>query len=170
MPFGPKYDTATLQGYAALQRRFAAVSKVTDGLMRDLGKAAIRNQKKLLYTEAVRRRTGHSGQLITLGAVTPSSALTEARGTAMWADTGTKPHLIKPKAAKVLAWATSSSKGFRLTGKPSSAKGNKVGFAFAMVVHHPGTKPHPYMVRGAQMAITGANLGDRVTTAWDGAA
>lgn len=166
--FGTSYDLVSLRGYASLQRRFAAVGHVDLGLMQGLAIAAVREQKRLLYTQAVTRRTGHSGQLVTLGPVTETSALTEARGTAAWADTGTRPHLITPQAKKALRWARSSSKGFRLTGVPKA--GSTVDWAFAKVVHHPGTRPHPYMVRGAQEAIRQAGLADTVIAAWNGAA
>jgi hypothetical protein len=163
--YGLSYDLASLKGYAQLQKRLAAVGAFDKTLMRDLGVAAVREQKRLLYTQAVTRRTGHSGQLVTLGAVSASSALTEARGTAAWADTGTKPHIITPKAARVLAWASSAS-GRRLTG--ATRKGVKAAnMVFAMVVHHPGTKAHPYMVRGAQEAIRQAGLADKVIAAWN---
>jgi hypothetical protein len=165
---GINYDLATLRGYDALQRRFHAIGTLDATFMRDLGGQAIREQKKLLYTEAVTRRTGHSGQLITLENVTETSASTVARGTAVFADTGTRPHEIRPNAKKALRWAVSSSKGFRLTGVPKA--GSVVQWAFAKVVHHPGTKPHPYMVRGAKMAIAGAGLTDRIIAKWNGAA
>lgn len=46
----------------------------------------------------------------------------------------TKPHLIKPRKKKVLRWPAAG------------------GFRFAKVVHHPGYKGDPWMVRAAAMA------------------
>lgn len=162
--FGLAYEAQSLRGYANLQKRLSALGKVEATVMRDLATASVREQRKLLYTEAVQRKTGHSGQLITLGSSNEDHAETVAKGTAVWADTGTRPHIIAPKARKALRWARSSSKGFRLTGVPRA--GSVVAWAFATVVHHPGTKAHPYMVRGAQKAIKAAGL-DSFVTAWN---
>ncbi len=161
-------DLATLRGYDALQRRFKAIGTLDRTFMRDLGAQAVREQKRLLYTEAVTRRTGHSGQLITLENVRETSAETVARGTAMFADTGTRPHIIRPKVKKALRWAASSSKGFRLTGVPRV--GSVVQWRFASIVHHPGTKAHPFMVRGAKKAITGAGLTKQIIAKWNSGA
>jgi hypothetical protein len=173
--FGPgsKYAAGTLQGYTALMRRLAAAKggAIDAGLMQSLAQQANREQKALLYTEAVTRRTGHSGQLITIEGVTATSALTVARGTAAWADTGTRPHVITPKVASVLAWAAGQPGGAfrRLTGSPRKGT-TSANMTFAMIVHHPGTKPHPYMLRGAQMAVSKSGLVERIVAAWNGAA
>lgn len=45
---------------------------------------------------------------------------------------GTKPHLIHPKNKKRLRWATPGG-----------------GWAFARRVHHPGTKPDPFLYEAA---------------------
>lgn len=45
---------------------------------------------------------------------------------------GTKPHLILPKGKKRLRWATPGG-----------------GWAFARRVHHPGTKPDPFLYEAA---------------------
>lgn len=168
---GLSYDLKSLQGYAALQRRLQAVGNIDKTLMQGLGQAALREQKKLLYTTAVTRRTGHSGQLITLGPATATSAITYARGTAALAETGTRPHTITPKAAKVLAWAAGQPGGKfrRLTGS-TRKRVAKANMTFAMIVHHPGTRPHPFMIQGAREAIRQTGLADKVIAAWNGAA
>ena len=55
---------------------------------------------------------------------------------ALFVHWGTKPHLIKPRNKKALRWPA----------------GNK--FAFAKVVHHPGYKGDPWLVRAAAVAAT----------------
>ena len=48
---------------------------------------------------------------------------------ALFVHWGTKPHLIRPKTKKALRWAGPN------------------GFVFASIVHHPGYKGDPYLVR-----------------------
>ena len=165
----------TIQGYAQLQARIAALKSPTLGkaIMGSLAAAAVREQKILLYQE-VHRKTGHSGQNVILGPVTATSAQTIARSTAAYIDTGTRAHIIRPKNKKALFFSPSGA-GTRLSGSVKSAfRGSaaaraKAGAVFAMVVHHPGTKPHPFMMQGAQQAISKAGLADRVIAVWNGA-
>lgn len=154
----------TITGYSQLQARFAAISGpvATVELMKQLGVAAIREQKLL---EAPHRKTGITGASIQLGAVTASSALTRVGGAGEYLEFGTRPHIITPKVAKVLAWGGPR----RLSG--ALRKGAKAT-NFAMLVHHPGTKPYPFMVPGAQAAISksGASIGTAIVQRWNGAA
>lgn len=57
-----------------------------------------------------------------------------------WTDKGTKPHIIRPKKAKALAF----NSVFRAKTKPdslnSSAGTSKAPVAFAQEVHHPGSR------------------------------
>jgi hypothetical protein len=153
----------TIIGYTQLQARFAAISGpvATVELMRQLGGAAIREQALL---EAPHRKTGITGASIRLGTVTASSALTEVGGAGEFLEFGTRPHTITPKVAKVLAW-----------GGPRTLSGRlrKGGQAtnFATIVHHPGTKPSPFMVPGAKAAIakSGASIGTAIVQRWDAA-
>ena len=168
MPFGAKYEAATLRGYQELQARLHSLTP--QGLLKGLQTQALREQKMLLYTTAIHRKTGHTGQLIIAGPVSETVMTIYARGLAVLAETGTKPHEITPKAKLALRWATSSSMGFRLTGRPSSAKGNQIGWQFATVVHHPGTKPHEYLIAGMKKAVVGAGLADRLVDQWNAAA
>ena len=154
-----------LTGYTQLQAKLHAISSpaATKGIMQLLGLSAIREQKLL-----VRRKTGTTGRTIHLAEVTATTALTVAGGAGIYLEQGTRPHLITPNAAKALRWASSSSMGFRLSGKPSSAKGNSIGWAFAKVVHHPGTRPYPFMLPGAELAVQKAGL-DPIVGAWNAA-
>src|SRR5258708_36372876 len=131
---------ATLQGYAQLQARLKALGS-SSMLMRSIGVAAMGEAKLLAPVKTSNLR--HS---IGLGIVTPTRVQIVAKAPyAAFVEKGTRAHEITPKAARVLRWAISSSKGFRLSGAPSSAKGNVVGYAFAARVHHPGTKAQPYL-------------------------
>jgi len=62
----------------------------------------------------------------------------------LWTDKGTKPHIIKPKRAKVLAFPS----GFAPKSKPNSLRARE-GFSggptvFSKGVKHPGTKPRNF--------------------------
>jgi hypothetical protein len=48
---------------------------------------------------------------------------------------GTPPHLIRPRAAKALRWSVPG------------------GSRFALIVHHPGTKPNPFPERAIRPMI-----------------
>lgn len=153
---------ATVTGYAALQRRFAAISSPEGNVatMRLLGTAAVREQKLLVH-----RRTGNTGRTIHVASVSENRVVTAAGGAAVFLEEGTRPHTITAKAAKALRWAASRG-GATLGG------GIKAGAAvrFSKVVHHPGTKPYPFMVPGAVKAAQSAGLTDDIVKRWNEAA
>ena len=132
--------------------------------MKMLGAAVVREEKLLVH-----RKTGTTARSIHVASTTATSVTVEAGFAAPFLEYGTKPHEITPNAKRALRWATSSSKGFRLSGRPSSAKGGQVGYAFATVVHHPGTKPAPFMLPGAKVAVEKSGA-DSIIEAWNGAA
>src|SRR5439155_23222492 len=128
---------------------------------RTLGLRAVREQKLLVH-----RKTGNLGRSIHLGAVTAISVTTIAGARyARPVEFGARPHEITPKVAKALRWAASPS-GRRLSGAP------RVGAAviFAKRVHHPGSKPYPFMVPGAWKVIEKGGLKDVVIDTWNSAA
>lgn len=51
---------------------------------------------------------------------------------------GTKPHLILPRTRKVLAWRP------KIGGKRGK------GYVFSKLVHHPGTKANPFLMRAVK--------------------
>ena len=110
----------------------------------------------------VHRRTGHLQRNIVPGSISATSARVEARTPyAAPLERGSKPHVIRPKKAKVLAWGGPR----RLTGRlRSGAKATH----FATIVHHPGSKPYPYLLPGAKKAI--ADLKDVIVKLWNSAA
>lgn len=152
-----------LIGYAALRRRIEALKGGPLGrdIMKTLGEAAV-NESKALSP----KKTGNLRQSIHLDHYDDTSAKVVASANyALFVEEGTAPHEITPRARKALRWAATSSKGFRLTGTPRS--GSNVGYLFATRVHHPGTKPHPFLVPGAEKAIGSAGLGGRIVAAWN---
>src|SRR5207249_808057 len=78
---------------------------------------------------------------------------------------GTRPHEITPRVRKALRWAASPA-GRRLSGAP------RVGASvmFAKRVHHPGTKPHPFLLPAARKAVEKGHLTEQIIVAWNSAA
>ena len=154
----------SIQGMSALQHRLAAVGNpsLTTGLMRRLATASA-GEAKLL----VPKKTGNLARSIHVGTVTPTSGQVVASANyAAYVEHGTGPHEITPNARKALRWVTSGGQR-RLSGNPRKGA---TDFAFAKVVHHPGTHAHPYLLPGAKAAVTKAGLAEQIVTAWNDAA
>lgn len=142
---------ASVQGLGQLKARLEAIGEPN---LRLLQLSTIREAKLI-----VPRRTGHLGRSIVPGTVTATHATVEARTPyAATVEFGSKPHIIRPRKAKVLAWGGTR----RLSG--TLAKGSSPTH-FAREVHHPGTKPHPYLLPGARKAIAG--IKDAVVKLWN---
>ena len=119
--------------------------------------STIREAKLLVH-----RKTGHLGRSIVPGALTATHAQVEARTPyAATVEFGSKPHIIRPVKAKALAWGGVR----RLSG--TLAKGSSPTH-FARLVHHPGTKPYPYLIPGAKKAV--ADMKDVIVALWNKAA
>ena len=136
----------------ALMARMKALGE-TNVELKALQISAIREAKLLVH-----RKTGHLGRSIVPGPVTKDHAVIEARTPL---ELGAKPHIIRPKRAKVLAWGGVR----RLSGTLASGSSPT---HFARFVHHPGNKPYPYLVPGAKKAVAG--LKDAIVTVWNRAA
>ena len=144
-----------VRGIPQLQARLHAIGG--PGFMRQVGLMAVREQKLLVH-----RKTGNLGRSIVLASSSATNAVTEAgAGYAAYVELGTRPHDIVPRVARVLAWGGAR----RLSG--SLRTGAKPEF-FAMRVHHPGSRPYPFMIPGAQLAVqkSGANI---IVSLWNGA-
>ena len=152
---------AEIQGLPALNARLRAVEGSPAGMLKLLGLSTVREAKLLVH-----RKTGNLGRSIRIQGQTQTS-VTVAAGAkyAPFVEYGTRPHEITPRAAKALRWAASPG-GRRLSGSPR--KGAAV--VFAKRVHHPGTKPYPFLVPGAKRAVAGAHLKDVVIDTWNSAA
>ena len=157
----------TILGMAALQKRLEAVGnpKLTKGLMTRLAGAAA-GEAKLL----VPKKTGNLARSIHVANVTATTGQVVASANyAAYVERGTGPHEITPNARKALRWvAAGYSK--RLSGNATKATQRAGGYAFAKVVHHPGTRAHPYMMPGAKAAVQKTGLADVVVAAWNEAA
>lgn len=157
-----------VQGIEQLKRRLHAIEPGRGfgrGLMQQVGILAVQEAK-----HRVHRKTGNLGRTIRVEEATDSSVKIIAGGQqgvgyAQDVEFGTRPHEITPRAARALRWAATAA-GRRLTGSPR--KGAAV--VFAMRVHHPGTKPEPYLRPGAEAAIAKLDIGQKVVAAWNDAA
>lgn len=141
-----------LQGASALQARLRAIGK-TEVLVRSIVITGVAFAK-----HDVPRKTGNLGRTIRPGRITKDSGELVAGGTlkvgyAADVERGTRPHIIRPRPGRVgrngrpaaLAWGGSR----RLSG---SLRSGASPTNFARLVHHPGTRAHPFLVPGLQRA------------------
>ena len=136
-----------IKGVKELMARLEAIDDLGP-LMRDLALTAVSEQKHLSPV-----KTGNLRRSINLGRVTNTTAETIARAEyAAYVEYGTKPHEIRPRTSRVLAWK----------------KGGKT--IFARRVMHPGTRAQPFMIPGAQKAIQSSNVLERIVNLWNRAA
>lgn len=142
----------------ALLRRLDAIGEPKP-VLRALQLATIHEAQAL-----VPRKTGHLQRNIKPGAVTETHAIVKADTPyAAPVEFGSKPHVIKPRNARVLAWGGSR----RLSGRlRSGAKPTN----FAASVNHPGSKAKPYLIPGAKKAAGKLKLKDVIVSQWNSAA
>lgn len=150
-----------LVGYEALVARINAVVTSARPRIRLLQRWQLLGVRKAKLR--VPRKTGTLGRSIHPGDVTEDGATIVASAAyARYVEEGTRPHVIVPVRAKVLAWGGAR----RLSG--SLRSGAKPEF-FAKRVNHPGTRPRPYLVPAAREALMELDLDD-FTGAWNEAA
>jgi hypothetical protein len=152
----------TLQGGPELQRRLHAIGGTPKVILGNLGIRAVREAKLI-----VPRRTGNLGRTIRVGAHTSEFVEVRAGGAlkvgyAAYVEYGTGAHDIIPRQRKALAWGGERTLGGRLRAGSRATH-------FAKRVHHPGTKPHPFLVPGLMLALKAIGLDDMVKR-WNGAA
>ncbi len=151
-----------LQGGPELERRLHAIGATPKLILQQVGVRAVREAKIL-----VPRKTGNLGRTIRLGEHTATHVDVRAGGVravgyAAYVELGTRPHIILPRRAKVLAWGGARTLGGRLR------KGARATH-FARRVRHPGTRPRPFLRPGLAMALKAVGLDDLVKL-WNGAA
>jgi hypothetical protein len=113
----------------------------------------------------VPRKTGTLGRSIRAGGLTANHATVEAAvNYAAFVEHGTRPHIIRPRNGGFLRFPANGGSA-RLTG--SVRRGGSA--VFAREVHHPGTRPHPFLVPGARAALTRVGL-TAIVDEWNKAA
>lgn len=147
---------SSVKGVAELHRRLEALGD-TRPLMRTLQIAAVAEMQR----DAPRKTVFHQRNIVP-GRLTDDVAVVEARAPyAAALEFGSRPHVIEPKRAKVLAWGGQR----RLSGRLRS--GSKPT-NFARRVMHPGTRAQPHLIPGARRAL--ATVLDFLTRRWNEAA
>jgi hypothetical protein len=166
---------ATVDGTSELLRRLAAVGHTPDHLLDHWVPMTVKFAKQNISphnkTKATSRSIvpGHRGKL---------DAEVRAAGAAVFLEEGTRPHEIKPRNAKVLAWPASGTKR-TLSGRAARSGPmfnrktktfRKGAFIYARSVHHPGTKPSPFLMPAAEEALENYHWDRMVAGEWNGAA
>lgn len=151
----------SVKGIPQLRRRLEAVQEVAGRPL--LGRVQL---KATRYAKSnVHRRTGHLGRSIRPGSLTDSYTIVRADANyAAYEEFGTRPHTIRPRNGKTLSWPAAGSA--RLSGSVKRG-GSRI---YAKVVHHPGTKPHPFLVPGAKQAVEEEVGAEVIVKAWNDAA
>ena len=154
--------TFVLQGGPQLMRRLTAMGEAPQDMLRNTGLRAVREAKIL-----VPRKTGNLGRTIRIGGLSRTSVEVKAGGTtqvgyAAAVELGTRPHVIRPRRRKALAWggARTLAGGLRAGARATN---------FATRVNHPGTRPHPFLIPGFEKALQAIGLDDLVKR-WNQAA
>lgn len=109
---------------------------------------------------AAPKQTGNLKRSIRPGEMSVLKAsVIAATNYAVYVEMGTKPHDIRPVHARVLAWGGAR----RLTG---SLRSGARPDHFAMYVHHPGTRPRPFLKPSAEKAQMETGV-DAVIRQWN---
>lgn len=150
--------TATRQvlgrfGLLAVQRAKERVPRKTGTLDRTIrvGDIDVENQSVRILAGGTRLAANQHGRHDTSADYAP------------YVEFGTRPHVIRAKNRKALAWGGAR----RLSG--SLRKGAKPTH-FARSVNHPGTRARPFLRPGAQQALDEVGLADVVIHVWNSAA
>ena len=148
-----------------LQARLTAIERAPRDMLRQMAVEGVAEAKRL-----VPRKTGNLARTIQVGRVTDDSAQIRAGANyAAVVEFGSRAHLIRPRRKRVLMFSRNPG-ARRLTGSVRTANRRPgQGVIFARIVHHPGTRPHPYLVPGLQKAAERVGLG-AIVAAWNGAA
>ena len=103
--------------------------------------------KHTLRDNPVPFRTGNLLQSFRQRVTTTQATWYPTANYAAMVEYGTRPHLIMPRTRMALRWRSGGQQAQYVTsasGRRYYKSGNPE-FAFAKLVKHPGSKPHPYM-------------------------
>lgn len=153
-----------LEGAQALQARIKAVSNV-DGRMGSRMLRGWQLQTVYLAKRAVPVKTRNLSRTIHPGVIDGNKGATVVASAeyARYVEEGTAPHIIRPIRARVLAWGGAR----RLTG---SLRTGASPTSFARIVHHPGTRPKPFLRPAAVQALKELGMTPWYVQAWNEAA
>lgn len=154
--------TFVLQGGKQLEARLHALGQAPQGMLRQVGIHAVAQAKI-----RVPRRTGNLGRTIRIGSISPTAVEVRAGGQlnvgyAAAVEFGSRPHVIRPRRRKVLAWGGARTLAGNLRAGAQATN-------FAAKVTHPGSKAQPYLIPGFHDALRIVGL-DFLIDRWNKAA
>lgn len=153
---------ARVEGLGDLLRRLDAVASTPEILLEEWQTRTVEEAKNLHQPN---KKTGMTSASIQQGHRSKDDAEVTADGAAVYLEHGTKAHTIRPRRARMLAWAPDAANR-RLSGR--TRKGTKTSnMRFAHVVHHPGTKPYPFLEPGAKAALDKVDWPEEVIKRWN---
>ena len=140
-----------------MMRRFANFGRRVGAQLRDTVQKVTRNiQERARREHRFTSRTGHTERSIeattrSTGENTTGEVVSRDK-IAIFLMRGTRPHIIVPRRKKALRWAD----------------GQK--FIFAKKVHHPGTKPDPFLTNAFERETVGfaTRLENTIRRIWAG--
>lgn len=155
-----------VSGDEALVRRLAAVGDVRRTNRAILTRWRIRTTQLAKVNVAPHKRTGTLQRSIGPGELSDTRATVRATAAhAGYLEFGTRPHVIRPRNRRVLAWSDQPG-ATRLSGSM------RTGFrpnVFARLVNHPGTAASPFLAPAARQALSEIDA-EPIIEAWNGAA
>lgn len=119
------------------------------------------------------RKTANLSRSIRPGFLSDREAFVRAEaGYAAYVEKGTRPHEIRARKGRALRFPAAGV-GTTLGGRVRTGEARALGagaYVFRSVVHHPGTKPQPFLEPGAKTAVRKAGLAGIVVEIWNEAA
>lgn len=154
-----------IEGYRPLQARLHAIGD-TRGITKALGLTTVAEAKA-----RVRRKTGTTARTIRITELSETHVTVSVGGAGAFLEHGTRPHIIRPRVARVLRFP---AKGVPVTlaGRARTGAVRKLGkgaYIFARMVRHPGTRKMPFLIPGARAAIAKVGVGS-IVDRWNGGA
>lgn len=143
-------------GVRELRHRLDAVEQTPKTLGREWALRTVAFAK-----QDVRRATGNTARTIRVASVSASGATVTAGGAAIFLEQGTRPHIIRPRRARVLRFPAQGS-ARTLAGRARAG----ASVVFARLVRHPGTKPYPFMLPSGRKALEDIGV-QRFIDAWN---
>lgn len=136
-----------IQNLPALQKAMRNFSGIASPILQKALQAAeFVFQKNTLKGNPIPWRTGNLLQSFRFGISPFRASWGPTAYYAPFVEFGTRPHIIRPVRAKVLAWRSGGGASY-VTSKSGKQyyKKTEGGTTFASLVHHPGTKPSRFM-------------------------
>lgn len=155
-----------IEGMDKLVRRLDAVAKSGREIPRVWAPMAVGLAKR-----RVARKTSYTGRTIRVVRVTDQEATIAVGGAGPYLEGGTRPHIIRPRRAKMLRFPAAGTP-VTLAGRVRTGAARRLGtkaYAFARFVRHPGTRAQPFFFGSAREALSTVGVG-QIIERWNRAA